>query len=184
MKISVASTVLLAALSLASCRIDSDAVATVDGEYLDASTAAGLVLPGQPELGEAYDFSLKTIKGEEVSCDTLAGKVVLIDFWATWCPPCREEIPKLKELYAKHHDDGFEIVGLSFDRNLNSLVTYSNEHELPWHQVYLGELQKQVGQATGVTSIPRFFVLDRDHKLVTTTGRKNLEAILPGLLGV
>ena len=176
---------LTAALAVAACSFErGDVVSSVDGDGSVVTTSSvAIVPPGKPTVGERYDFSLVSMDGEELSCDTLAGKVVVLDFWATWCGPCVKELPHLRELYAEYADDGLEIVGLSFDRSRNRLTKFLGANDVPWPQVFLTEAQqRQVGENTGVTSIPRLFVLDRDGKLVTTQGRGRLDAIIPDLL--
>lgn len=74
------------------------------------------VFPLTPQSKKAPDFSLKTADGKTLTLSELKGKVVLVNFWATWCGPCRAEIPGFEEVYKKYRSGGFEIVGVSLDR--------------------------------------------------------------------
>jgi thiol-disulfide isomerase/thioredoxin len=99
------------------------------------------------------------------------GKVVLVDFWATWCGPCKALMPHVKETYAKYHDKGFEVVGVSLDRDLAALRAYIVQEQLPWVNV-VGELQNgqvkfPLAEAYGVTGIPATFVVDKEGKIVS-----------------
>src|SRR5689334_14935036 len=73
--------------------------------------------PGEtlPEIGKALDIKFISLDGKLVDLRALKGKVVLIDFWATWCPPCARQFSKIKQTYEKYHDRGLEIVGISLD---------------------------------------------------------------------
>src|SRR5262249_34011196 len=84
--------------------------------FQDAQAAGVEVMP-MPEIGKAYDFTLTAMDGSKLRAADLRGKVVLIDCWATWCTPCMAKMPKLKELYAKYHAAGLEIVGVNWDKD-------------------------------------------------------------------
>ena len=89
------------------------------------------IQPGKP----APDFTLKTDKGGEFSLSSLKGKYVLIDFWASWCKPCRASFPHLKELYKKYHDKGFEIVGITNDTKADMWLKAIEEDQTEWIHV-------------------------------------------------
>ncbi|MEE8156181.1 MAG: TlpA disulfide reductase family protein [Phycisphaerales bacterium] len=139
-----------------------------------------------PIVGEPYPFKLTDLNGNEISTDNWKGKVILMDFWATWCGPCVAEMPKLKKLYADYHDRGLEVVGISFDREQVRLTKYVNDNDIRWPQVYVKDLgenrQTALQKTTGVMAIPRYFVIDRDGNLHTDHGRERLEEIIPELL--
>ncbi len=97
-------------------------------EDIDAKLA---IQPGKP----APDFTLKTDKGEDFSLSSLKGQYVLIDFWASWCKPCRASFPHVKELYAKYHDKGFEVVGITNDTNNEMWLKAIEEDQTPWIHV-------------------------------------------------
>lgn len=120
-------------------------------------------MDGRIGLGApAKAFTLMDIKNKKVSLDLLKGKVVLLDFWATWCPPCREEIPNLKAYYAELKDKGFEIVGISLDKDRAALDSYLTEQGMTWIITYSGKMwQDETVALYGVNSIPSTWLIDK-----------------------
>lgn len=141
---------------------------------------------GIPIVGEPYPFKLTRLNGNEISTDKWKGKVIVMDFWATWCGPCVAEMPKLKKLYEEYHDRGLEVVGINSDFERAPLTEYLKVNDVRWPQVYVKDLgeerQTALQKTTGVMGIPRYFVIDRDGKLHTDHGRGRLEEIIPRLL--
>ena len=113
----------------------------------------------------APDFTLPAVDGSMVSMSDYSGKVVLVDFWATWCPPCLEMIPILSKLHKKYSDKGLVILGVSLDNEgLGMLGTFVHENMIPY-KVVMGD--KKIGRAFGgVSSIPTLYMVDRDGRLV------------------
>ena len=113
----------------------------------------------------APDFTLPAVDGSMVSMSDYSGKVVLVDFWATWCPPCLEMIPILSKLHKKYSDKGLVILGVSLDNEgLGMLGTFVHENMIPY-KVVMGD--KKIGRAFGgVSSIPTLYLVDRDGRLV------------------
>ena len=123
--------------------------------------------PGGPaEHPAAPDFNLSNVAGGSLKLSDLRGKVVLLDFWATWCGPCRMGIPHLNELYGKHRDAGFEIVGISVDRGqggrsgLETVREFTTKMPIAYPLVMAdGTVVAAYG---GIRSIPTAFLVDRN----------------------
>jgi peroxiredoxin len=107
------------------------------------------------------DFTLTSIDGEEITLSKLKGKVVLIDFWATWCPPCRNSIPLFTRLYNKYHDQGFTVLGISTEEK-SVLTRYRDENNVPY-PILLGN--KEVLRMYEVSAIPHILILDKNGAL-------------------
>lgn len=111
----------------------------------------------------APDFTLKTLDGEEIILSQLKGKVVLLDFWATWCGPCREAIPHLIQLYKAYRENGFEVIGMSLDKGDGAVVrNFAKSMDIPYPIVMAPE---EVVRNYRVTSIPTTFILDKEGKI-------------------
>lgn len=136
-------------------------------------------LPG----GEAPDFTQKTPDGEDMNLSDLRGKVVLVDFWASWCGPCRRENPNVVRLYNEYKEDGFDILGVSLDRNKDKWLAAIEKDGLTWHHVSdLRGWQNAAAQAYGVRSIPHTVLLDAEGKIIARNLRGSaLEAKLAEL---
>src|SRR5262249_61784139 len=96
--------------------VPPEAKAAAAGEAYRRAKAGGVDVLPPPEVGQPYNFSLRTIDGKLVRARDFRGKVVLIDGWASWCTPCMGKMPALKALYEKRHQDGFEWVGVCYDQ--------------------------------------------------------------------
>lgn len=122
--------------------------------------------------GQAPDFTQKTPEGEDFSLSNLRGKVVLLDFWASWCGPCRRENPNVVKMYKKYHDQGFDVLGVSLDRTKDKWLKAIEADGLEWNHVSdLKGWQNAVANEYGVRSIPSTFLLDREGKIVATNLR-------------
>ena len=113
------------------------------------------------------DFAEKDLAGKPLSIAGLKGKVVLIDFWATWCGPCRAELPNVIEIYKQNHAQGFEIIGISLDSDLSKLESFLKSKGMTWPQYFDGEgWGNSLAKKYGVNSIPMTYLLDRDGKII------------------
>lgn len=110
----------------------------------------------------AKEIEVTLLDGETFTLSSQKGKVVIIDFWATWCAPCREEIPNLKTLYENLHTKGLEIIGISLDNDKTKLNEYIREESLSWKFSYSGKAWKDPDARNyGVNSIPSIWIVDK-----------------------
>ncbi|NBR87409.1 MAG: TlpA family protein disulfide reductase [Verrucomicrobia bacterium] len=113
------------------------------------------------------DFEEKDLAGKPLSIANYKGKVVLVDFWATWCGPCVGELPNVLKAYEKHHGKGFEIVGISLDSDRAKLDKFIADRKMTWAQYYDGKgWQNKLAGTYGVNSIPATYLLDGEGKII------------------
>lgn len=121
------------------------------------------------------------LDGTEIKWEEYRGKVVLIDFWATWCGPCVGEIPNVQDLYGKYHDAGFEVIGYSLDQDLEALEKFEEERQLPWKTASRllskqanekdGKNYEDLSAYYGVNAIPTMILVGKDGKVLDTGAR-------------
>ncbi|MDX1940132.1 MAG: TlpA disulfide reductase family protein [Saprospiraceae bacterium] len=117
--------------------------------------------------GTAPDFTQKTPAGEEMKLSDLRGKVVLVDFWASWCGPCRRENPNVVKMYNEYKDKGFEILGVSLDQDKGRWLQAIEKDGLTWRHVSdLKGWQNEVAQLYSVSAIPHTILLDAEGKII------------------
>lgn len=113
------------------------------------------------------DFDEKDLAGKPLSIANHTGKVVLVDFWATWCGPCVAELPNVKKAYDQYHAKGFEIIGISLDEDRGKLDSFIGREKMAWPQFFDGKgWQNKLAQKYGVNSIPATYLLDGEGKIV------------------
>lgn len=129
--------------------------------------AVGTAAPG---------FALPDLEGNTVRTSDLKGKVVLLNFWATWCPPCRDEVPDFVRLQSKYRDQGLAIVGLSLDQGgARDVRPFADEYDVNYTMLIAG--QETADAYGGIVGIPTTFVLDRNGTIVKRfVGRASSEA--------
>jgi thiol-disulfide isomerase/thioredoxin len=144
-----------------------------------ASTEIVAMIDAQAESQKAHDdlapgskfpdFNEKDISGKPLSIASYKGKVVLVEFWATWCMPCIMELPNILNTYQKYHDKGFEVIGISLDEEQDKLTAFIKQRGMPWPQYFDGQGWKsKLVVKYAVTSIPTTYLLDRKGKIIAT----------------
>lgn len=151
----------------------------------------------EPEIAEAaksalefmalrskpLDLTFTAVDGRKVDLAKLRGKVVLLDFWATWCPPCVEEVPNVVEAYNKFKDRGFEIIGISLDKDKSALTKFTKDNKMPWPQFFDGKgWDNEISQRFQIQSVPTMWLLDREGKLADPAPRGRLEQAIEAAL--
>ena len=130
------------------------------------------------------DLKFTAVDGREVDLAKLRGKVVLLDFWATWCGPCMAELPEVIKTHEKFRDKGFEIVGISFDQDRTKLKEVTADRKMTWPQYFDGKgWENDLGARFGITSIPTMWLVDKTGHVVDTEARENLAEKVGKLLG-
>jgi thiol-disulfide isomerase/thioredoxin len=116
------------------------------------------------EIGQRFpDFNESDLNGSPLSVSGARGKILLVDFWATWCNPCRGEMPNVIAAYQKYHASGFDVIGVSLDEDRNSLTFYAATQGVAWPQYFDGQgWDNKLAKKYGVQSIPMNYLLDRN----------------------
>ncbi len=132
----------------------------------------------------APDIDLENPDGKKIALKSLRGKVVLIDFWASWCKPCRMENPNVVRLYKEYNSKGFEVYGVSLDKSKEDWVKAINADGLTWtHVSDLGFWQSSVVKLYNITGIPQTFLIDKEGKIIGKSLRgEELESKLKEVL--
>jgi cytochrome c biogenesis protein CcmG/thiol:disulfide interchange protein DsbE len=133
------------------------------------SAAKGAAVAKPAESAKAVDFTLSDLKGKAFSFRSLRGHPVIVDFWATWCAPCRKQIPELVAIYQRYRAKGLRVIGISFDtvrgEGVKAIKPFAQEFRINY-PILLGT--DQVANQFGVFGIPTTLFVDREGKLVGT----------------
>lgn len=139
--------------------------------------------------GNAIEVSGTFLDGTKLDWASYRGKVVLVDYWATWCGPCRAEVPNILQNYLKYHDKGFEVIGISLDDTREAAEEYVKQTNIPWPSLFHESTdgsgwQNPMAVRYGITGIPTAILVDQEGKVVSMNARgPRLAAELEKLLG-
>jgi peroxiredoxin len=146
-------------------------------------TAAAEQLKKLDALGKPVKLQFTAVDGRSVDLAALKGKVVLIDFWATWCRPCVGEVPDVKKTYDQFHAKGFEIVGISLDKDKDKLTQFVADNKMEWPQFFDGLYwQNKYARQFGIESIPAMWLIDKKGALRNVNARADLSGEVQKLL--
>ncbi len=145
--------------------------------------AAAELLKKMEALGKPVELQFTAVDGRSVDLAKLKGKVVLIDFWATWCRPCVGEVPNVKKTYDQFHSKGFEIVGISLDKEKDKLTQFVADNKMEWPQFFDGLFwQNKYARQFGIESIPAMWLIDKKGNLRDINAREDLSGGVQKLL--
>lgn len=150
---------------------------------LKVATEATAGLAVLPWRHAPADLQFKAADGRMVDLADLRGQVVIVDFWASWCPPCVDEAPELVALYRKYRDQGLAVVGVSLDQDRRKMEAFAAKTGMDWpHYFDGGGWDTKLSRKFGISSIPTLWIFDREGRLVTDEGRDELEQRVARLL--
>jgi thiol-disulfide isomerase/thioredoxin len=158
--------------------------------FVAPSLYSGKSAQDQLVIGQALEITGPTLDGGRFDLADHRGKVVLVDFWATWCRPCIEELPNVQAVYDEFHDQGLEVVSISLDEQRAALVRFLQARPLPWPQIFFdltdeASLKNHPATRYEVQSIPCLLVIDRDGKLIARDVRgKEIRRTVTQALGL
>lgn len=133
-----------------------------------AARRAGGARTRLESVGKALSFQGKGTSGETIDLAGQRGNVVVLYYWATWCQPCKGELPALKEVAAKYGKSGLSVIGVSLDYKLADLTAYLEENRLPWPQIWEeGSLDSRPANQLGIVTLPTMLLVDRSGKVVS-----------------
>jgi thiol-disulfide isomerase/thioredoxin len=138
--------------------------------------------------GDPVKVSGKTLDGQPFDISQYKGKVVVVDFWATWCGPCRAELSNIKAVYEKYHNKGLEVVGVSLDEDKDALIKFLAENHLPWKILVSTDphhagFENPIADRYGISGIPTVFLMNRDGKVISLAARgEQLATLVGGLI--
>ncbi|MEM6915975.1 MAG: TlpA disulfide reductase family protein [Verrucomicrobiota bacterium] len=125
---------------------------------------ADLYLPG---VGDEIEFAFTDLKGNEIDLALMKDKVILVDFWATWCAPCLAMLPELKEVYSTYRDEGFEVIGISLDESRKELSEFVALHKIEWpHYCDALGSENEIAQRYGIRQIPTTFLVGKGGRII------------------
>jgi thiol-disulfide isomerase/thioredoxin len=134
-------------------------------------------------VGKPISLKFNSADGTAVDLDQMHGKVVLIDFWATWCGPCMMKVPSVVAAYNKYHGKGFEIVGISLDKSKDSMLKVTAQKGMTWPQYFDGKgWNNEISTRFNIRAIPSMWLVNKKGLVATTEAGGNLDAEIARLL--
>jgi thiol-disulfide isomerase/thioredoxin len=131
--------------------------------------AAKLRLLKEQMVGKPLNLQFTAMDGSAIDLQGLRGKIVLIDFWATWCPDCLRDMPAIRQIYQKYKDKGFAVIGISLDKDAQALSNFVARKLIPWPQYFDGQgWGNEFATKYGVRAIPEMWLIDQRGDLVST----------------
>jgi len=136
-------------------------------KILEGKAAIQKIWDSMPVGSILPDFNGTDLAGKPLSVAQFQGKVVLLDFWATWCPPCRRELPNVVAVYQKYHPQGFEIIGVTLDDDLAKVSSFIKDSQMPWPEHFEGKgWDNTLTAKYGVEAIPANILLDAHGRII------------------
>jgi peroxiredoxin len=161
------------------------ALVAVAGAPVQAQATRPAVCTAEPKAAN-LNFTLKDLEGRDINLSAYKGKVVLLDFWATWCGPCKVEIPWFIEFYTKYQTQGLQVVGVAVDDPVASLKSYAQQMKMNYPILVSQEGDPIIDAFGPMPGLPTTFVIGRDGRICTRhTGlaeKDVFEAAIKGLL--
>ncbi len=153
--------IILFAITIVSLGIAQDGISAAQLEAIKKLTE---------NINTASDFTLSSLEDSIYTLSKMKDKVVLVNFWATWCGPCRMEIPDFNELYLKHHKEGFEILGIAMDGTKKSLKNFTKSYKMEYPILYgsARDLNKVSMDYGGVMSLPTSILIGKNNEVIRT----------------
>ena len=165
--------------------------AVIGGMKNDAASQINEMIGAQAKLkhpeGKSLAIAGTTIDGKPFSTESMKGKVILVDFWATWCPPCVAEVPAIKKVYAEYHDKGLEVLGVSSDQTAAAVKKFAALEETPWPQLFDAEAAAArkwhpLTNEYGINGLPAMFLIDKKGIVRSVDAIENYKEMIPKLL--